>query len=267
LPFASIISLADFHAAFHVFCERIFPADLLYPQCCHEFQLLTKELDTHEEYVALEDISHHDQEMGHPHHDNHTDAFVITSNTSIVLGCHEDHIVSLEKIGNDEKINKTTNDSFRSVEVDEDNLQFPNLQGLSNIQLEHENYDQECVDAIMDTIHESLDPNYREDPNPRFESSVYIMGNPHFLDLQTKEDCSTYEASDGGEKLKSLDQRSVLYFPPAKIKQFTFGNEFCEGKEGSLQHLFNLQSDQQLKEVFFHDFEDPIADFLILSAT
>jgi hypothetical protein len=41
-PIASISSLVDFHAAFHVFCKGIFPADLLYPQCCHEFQLLTK---------------------------------------------------------------------------------------------------------------------------------------------------------------------------------------------------------------------------------
>ena len=37
-----------------------------------------------------------------------------------------------------------------------------------------------------------------------------------------------------------------------------FNVEFCEGKEQQ-QHS---QLDQQFKEVFFYDFEDPIADFL-----
>ena len=31
LPYASINSLEDFHAAFHVFCKDHFPDDLLYP--------------------------------------------------------------------------------------------------------------------------------------------------------------------------------------------------------------------------------------------
>jgi hypothetical protein len=43
LPIASIISLVDFHAAFHVFCKENFPAELLYPECCHEFNLLNEE--------------------------------------------------------------------------------------------------------------------------------------------------------------------------------------------------------------------------------
>jgi hypothetical protein len=72
-------SLADFHASFHVFCKGIFPADLLYPQCCHE-----------------------------------------------------DHIVSSEKNGNDEQINKITSDSFRSVEVDEDSLHLSDVQTQGN---------------------------------------------------------------------------------------------------------------------------------------
>ena len=161
-----------------MFCKGIFPADHLYPQCCHEFQLLTKELDTHE--VVVEDILHYDQEINDSHHDNFSDAFDIVLNASIVLGCHEYHIVSSEKIGNDEQINKTTNDSFRSVEVDEDSLQFPDLQGLSDLQQEHKNYDQECVVVVINTSHDSLDPNYREYLNFGFESAAYVMGNPHF---------------------------------------------------------------------------------------
>jgi hypothetical protein len=51
LPVASISSLADFHASFHLFCKEIFSVDLLYPECCHEFHLLTKDSDSHEEHV------------------------------------------------------------------------------------------------------------------------------------------------------------------------------------------------------------------------
>jgi hypothetical protein len=48
-------------------------------------------------------------------------------------------------------------------------------------------------------------------------------------------------------------------FLPADLKQSTFSSEFCGGNEEQLQHS---KLEQQLKEVFFHDFEDPIADLL-----
>jgi hypothetical protein len=76
------------------------------------------------------------------------------------------------------------------------------------------------------------------------------MGSPHFSDLKTKANCSTYEESDGGEDLKGPDQQSTLYVSPAEIPQPTFNRET------------NELIQQQIKEVFFHDFEDPIADFL-----
>ena len=62
LPIASISSLENFHAAFHLFCKGIFSADLLYPECCHEFNLLNKELNIHDEYVTVGDTSYCDQE-------------------------------------------------------------------------------------------------------------------------------------------------------------------------------------------------------------
>jgi hypothetical protein len=112
---------------------------------------------------------------------------------------------------------------------------------------------------VIDTSHESLDPNYREDQNPRFESAAYVMGSPHFLDLQTKADCSTYEESNGKEEQKGSNQKFSLYFPPAEIKLSTFGIEFCEGKEEQLQHS---QLDHQFKKVFLYEFNDPIAGYL-----
>ena len=85
------------------------------------------------------------------------------------------------------------------------------------------------------------------------------MGSPHFPDLQKKVDCSMFEESNGKEEHKGLNQEFSLYFPPVEIKRFTFSSEFCEGNEEQLQHS---QLEQQIKEVLFHDFEDPIADFL-----
>jgi len=54
LRYASIKSLVYFHATFHVFCKGHFLDDILYPECCHEFHLLTKDSDVHEEYAAIE---------------------------------------------------------------------------------------------------------------------------------------------------------------------------------------------------------------------
>jgi hypothetical protein len=55
-PCASVNSLAEFHAAFHVFCIGIFSADFLYPECCHEFYLLNKDPNIHEDCCCIEDI-------------------------------------------------------------------------------------------------------------------------------------------------------------------------------------------------------------------
>ena len=86
--------MANFHAAFHLFCRGIFLADLLYSECCHEFNLLNKELNIHEEYATIGDTSYYDQDINELYDDNHiTNAFDIVSNASTDLGCHEDGIV------------------------------------------------------------------------------------------------------------------------------------------------------------------------------
>jgi hypothetical protein len=192
--------------------------------------------DLHEEYAAEVNTIHYDQEISNPHHDNHSDAFVIGSNPSTDSCCLEDEIVSFENLKNVEKINKTTSDNLRSAEDDEDNLPLSDLQGLFNLQLENENHDQECV-----------------------ESAAHVMGSPHFSDLQTKANCSTCEESDGGEELNSPDQQSIVHVSPTDLEQPAFNNVISKG---SFQYLFNLQLEQQSKEVFLDVFNDPIADYL-----
>jgi hypothetical protein len=113
LPIASINSLADFHTAFHLFCKGIFSVDLLYPECCHDFNLLNKDPNIHEDFVAAEDISHHDQGIVDPHYDNHGDPFDIVLNASMLDGCHEDQTISFENIKDDEQIDTSAEESYR----------------------------------------------------------------------------------------------------------------------------------------------------------
>jgi hypothetical protein len=185
----------------------------------------------HEEYVAEVDTIHHDREISNPHHDNHSDAFVIASNASLDLCCHEEEIVPIENLKSEEQILIFASDSFRSAEIEEDSLQFSDLQRLSNLQLNH---DPECVDDV----------------------AAYVMSSPHLLDLLKKTDCSRHLQE---RQQEGSDQKFSSYFPPAVIKQSIFSSEFCGGNEEQLQHS---QLQQQLKQVFFHDFEDPIADLL-----
>ena len=156
LPAVSIHSLKDFHVAFNSYYEKIYPADLLFPECCHE-----------EEVIPVQNLK-----------------------------------------------------------SEEDNLQFPDLQGLSDLQLEQQNHDPGCVDV----------------------AAADVDGSPHLPDLQKKEIRSRYEGE--GEDLKGPDQQPTLYVSPAKIPRPTFNRET------------NELSQQQIKEVFFHDFEDPIANVL-----
>jgi hypothetical protein len=235
LPNASVSSLADFHAAFHVFCKDHFPADLLFPECCHEFNLSKSELQG--EYAAEENTLHHDQEIIDSPHDNLSDAFDIISNASTDVCCHEDEIVPSEKFEDVEQNDILASDIFRSVKLEEDSLQFPDLQGLSNLQLEQVNHDPECIDV----------------------AAAYVMSSTYFSDLQKKVDHSTYEKSDGGEDLKGPDQQSILYASPTDLEQPAFNNELIKD---SFQHLFNLQLDQQFNEVLLCDFDDPIAVYL-----
>ena len=266
LPAVSIHSLKDFHVAFNSYYEKIYSADLLFLECCHEFNL--SKVDIHEDYAAVENTLHYDQEIVYPHHDSHSDAFVIASNASPNLCCHEDKIVPIENLKSEEQIFISARDSFRSAtdnrdsfqsfdlqtqgnykihnaEDEEDSLPCLDLQGLSSLQLEHVNHDPECVDI----------------------ATAYVMSSPHLPDLQTKADFSIYEENDGGEELSSPDQQFIGYFSPtdfeqpspADLEQFI---HIIETKEDSQPHHFHLQSEQKLEEVFHYYFIDPIADFL-----
>ena len=154
---------------------------------------------------------------------------------------------------------------------EEDSLPFPDLQGLSNLQLEHEN--QECVGAIVDTSHESLDPNDREDTNFKVVSAVYVEDNllnlqternynrndnqmfisaydsfqsvtdckgiSQFNELQQLKACSRYQGED--KQLNSPEQHPIGYVSSTDLEQPAVNNKISKS---SLKQLFIFQFDQ-----------------------
>jgi len=86
--------------------------------------------------------------------------------------------------------------------------------------------------------------------NPEYVDDVaaYAMGTLQFSDVKTQG--NSIKNGEEDKDLKGPDQQPALYVSPAKIPQPTFSRET------------NELSQQQIKEVFFHDFEDPIANFL-----
>jgi hypothetical protein len=156
LPDASISSLAEFHSAFHVFCKDHFSADLLFPDCCHEFNL--SKLELQEEYAAEENTLHHDQEINDSHYDNLCDAFDIISSASTVVSRHDDQIFISENSEDVERTDRFTSDSFRSAVVNEDSLQCPDLQGSPHFPDLQKNT--ECSRHLQEGQQKDSDPEF-----------------------------------------------------------------------------------------------------------
>ena len=110
-----------------MFCKDHFPNDLLYPKCCHEFHLLTKDSDVNEEYAVTENTLRY-QEIDDSHYDNHCDALNIVLNASLKDNCDDDPIIHFENLKNDEKIDISEGDNFRSTANTKGSLEFLDLQ-------------------------------------------------------------------------------------------------------------------------------------------
>jgi hypothetical protein len=110
-----------------VFCKYHFPNDLLYPECCHEFHLWTKDSDVNEEYVVTENTLHY-QEIDDSHYDNHCDALNIVLNAYFKDDCDDDLIIHFENLKNDEQIDISAGDNFRSTTNTKGSLEFLYLQ-------------------------------------------------------------------------------------------------------------------------------------------
>jgi hypothetical protein len=191
LPDASVSSLADFHAAFHVFCKDQFSADLLFPECCHEFNL--SKLELREEYTAEENTLHHDHEINNPHYDNLSDAFAIISNASTVVSCHEDQIFLSENFEDVEQIDRSASNSFRSAEDDEGSVQLSDLQTHENCS-KYEEKSEELKDSDQQFI--------LYIPSSDLEQSVFSI-----------------ETRKGDGEQKELDQQVMMHVFLSDVEQ------------------------------------------------
>jgi hypothetical protein len=197
LPAVSIHSLKDFHVAFNSYYEKIYSADLLFPECCHEEEIVPVEnLKSEEDSLQFPDLQGlSDLQLKHESLDpnNREDPNPGVESAAHVMS--NSHFLNLQ-----EKIDHTTyedveqsdisaSDSFRSAVVNGNSLQFPDLQGLSNLQLEQQNHDPGCVDV----------------------AAADVDGSPHLPDLQKKTDLkqSTFSNEFCGENEERLQHSRV----------------------------------------------------------
>ena len=119
MPPSNITSLNQFHVAFHHYCKEFFPVDFLYLECCYEFDLLSKRSNSHieydhvEEYAAVDDIFHDDQEVHDPQSDSQIiDTFDIISDVSTILNGYEKQVFYFEYSNDNEQIDISACISF-----------------------------------------------------------------------------------------------------------------------------------------------------------
>jgi len=109
LPPSSINSLKGFHDAFNLFCKDGFLADVLFPECCHEYDLF-HQINEHENnacndtsVVEEDDFRKDSKVLRDFHYDSKlVDAFDMTSNVFISSNLHKDQFIPLE-ISDDKK--------------------------------------------------------------------------------------------------------------------------------------------------------------------
>jgi hypothetical protein len=209
LPNASVSSLADFHAAFHLFCKEIYSADLLYPKCCHDFNLLNKKSDSYVKYATAGDASHHDQDSDDLQEDGHSiDALNSTPNASTILDCYQDHIASFEKLKDDEQIESSTGESIGAT-VDAEGSPY-----LPDLQFKEDSSQLSCL-----LIEESFQGNIDDYTND-CKAALYLVSDAFDIsdlkeELVVKEDLSSFfqEISHDvfSPKIKEEDQQ-VAHF-------------------------------------------------------
>jgi hypothetical protein len=226
LPNASVSSLTDFHSAFNSFCKDYFPVEYLFEGCCEEFSSFHKAL------FVEEDTYHVGQEVLK----DNSDISDIISNVSVVLNIDQNQHVSFGCIDVEKPMHISTRKSNRSTYLRSvaNTMRSPHISDLQTQENYNRHEDLKGDEQIDQSVSESI------------ASAVYVEHNPHFPDLQTKAVCNRHEEED--DKQKGPD-----------LKQFAFNSEISKS---SLQHLFNLQLDQQSKEVFLCEFDDPFADYL-----
>jgi hypothetical protein len=158
-------------------------------------------------------------------------------------------------------------DSFGSAANAKGSHQLSVLRTKENCSRNNEQRDdQRCMHVMVNNSYQDQIASFERLKNDEqifisaydsFESTTDPKGISQFQDLQQREVRSRYQ--EEGEELNSPEQQSIVYVFPMDLEQPAFNNEISKG---SFQHLFNLQLDQQSKEVLLYEFDDPFADYL-----
>jgi hypothetical protein len=251
LPPSSISSLKDFHKAFTKHCKRYFSDEFAFDNCCDEYELHCKLEDVNLERASPHNMSQpvndlqdivfsHQNELQMDYKETEcslsilkSDCYELEEMVSLATqrddqGClHKDQIASFQNFEYVEQADVSVKDSLKPAIDRKDSFQSFDCSTHDKKLKDDEQIESSTVKSIRATID--------------------VEGSPHLPDLLKKTDCSRH-LQEG--KQKGPDQQPALYVFPAEIPQPTFNRET------------NELSQQQIKEVFCYDFEDPFAVFL-----
>jgi hypothetical protein len=274
LPPSIISSLKEFHRAFTEHCKRYFSDEFAFDNCCDEYELHYKLEDVnierslpHNMQQPFNDLQ--DVVFSHQHELQMDNKGTERSLTIFKSDCYEfEELVSLATQRDNQKcIRAVVNDSFEEY-VEIGDIYHCN-QDIDDLQ-----EDNHSIDAFDIVSNASTDLGCHEDEIVPFEnpkddyqidisvgdssgSAANTKGNPQLSVLQTKGNCSRHEEKD--DEQKGPDQQSILYVSLTEVEQSTFIIEIIKG---SLKQHFIFQLEQRQGEVFYCDFDDPIADYL-----
>jgi hypothetical protein len=103
LPATNINSLKGFHDTFNLFCKDEFSAGVLFPGCCHEYNLF-RQINGHEKYdcvensMVIEDTFHKESKvLDELHFDNDKEQIAYGSSPGSDQEHHEHHKTDREK--------------------------------------------------------------------------------------------------------------------------------------------------------------------------
>jgi hypothetical protein len=248
----SIHSLKDFHVAFNSYYEKIYLADLIFDNCCEEFNLHNKAEDVkregslHHIFNDLYDTvpSHHDEpqmdDKGAEYspinsiHDFHQ------SEELVSLDIHQkDHFsskvyeglltskISIVHQRDDQKcMHAVVNDLHEEYVAEMNTIHYD--QEINNPN--HDNHIDASVigsntPTVLDCYHDHIVSFKKLKDDEQIESltvesigaTIDVESSPHLPNLHKKTDCSRHlqEGQQNGS-----DQKFSSYFPPAEIKRF-----------------------------------------------
>jgi hypothetical protein len=261
LPSSSISSLKDFHKAFNQRCKKFFPNELLFDNCCEEFNLHNKAEDEKRE-GSLHHFSNdlHDTVPFHQDEPQTDDKGTEDSSVNNISDFHQsEEFVSLvihHKDHSPSEVDEGLVTSEISTVHQRDDPRCLHKDQIASFQ--NSEYVEQADVSVKDSLKPAIN---RKDSFQYFDCSTHdkklkddeqiesstvesiratidVEGSPYIPDLQKKTNCNRHlqEGQQNGS-----DQKFSSYVSPAEIPQPTVNRETNEVS----QQQFGSQLDQQ----------------------